>query len=55
MQVRGQRQFSRFSEEEQQIFSAGVEAFSAGAALALAESYDSGHYCLVLDVRGGTG
>jgi hypothetical protein len=28
----GQRQFSRFSDEEQQIFSAGVEAISAGAA-----------------------
>ena len=35
----GQRQFNRFSEEEQQIFSAGVEAFSAGAALALVEGY----------------
>ena len=33
----GQRQFNRFSEEEQQIFYAGVEAFSVGAALALAE------------------
>jgi hypothetical protein len=28
----GQPQFSRFSDEEQQIFSAGVEAISAGAA-----------------------
>ena len=51
----GQRQFSRFSEEEQQIFSAGVEAFSSGAATALAESYDFGHHRRVLDVGGGTG
>jgi hypothetical protein len=34
----GQRHFDRFSEEEQQIFSAGVEAFSAGMAAALASS-----------------
>jgi Dimerisation domain len=32
----GQGNFFRFSEEEQQIFSVGVEAFSAGAAAALA-------------------
>jgi SAM-dependent methyltransferase len=51
----GQRQFSRFSDEEQQIFSAGVEAISAGAALALANSYDFGHHRRVLDVGGGTG
>ena len=51
----GQSQFSRFSEEEQQIFSAGVEAFSSGAATALAESYDFGHHRRVLDVGGGTG
>jgi SAM-dependent methyltransferase len=51
----GQRQFSRFNEEEQQIFSAGVQAFSSGAATALAESYDFGHHRRVLDVGGGTG
>lgn len=51
----GQRQFGRFTEEEQQIFSAGVEAFSAGAAAALSASYDFGRHRRVLDVAGGTG
>jgi hypothetical protein len=51
----GERQFGRFTQEEQQIFSAGVEAFSAGAATALAASYDFGHHRHVLDVGGGTG
>ena len=36
-------------------FSSGVEAFSAGAALALAESYDFAYHRRVLDVGGGTG
>src|SRR5215510_2520208 len=36
----GQRQFHRFSDEQQQIFSAGVEAFTAGTAAALAANYD---------------
>jgi hypothetical protein len=31
---------STITEEQQQIFSAGVEAFSAGAAAALAANYD---------------
>jgi SAM-dependent methyltransferase len=51
----GQRQFSRFNEEEQQIFSVGVEAFSAGAAMALAASYDFSPHRRLLDVAGGTG
>jgi len=51
----GQRQFNRFSGEEQQIFSAGVEAFTAGVAAALAANYDFGRHLHVLDVGGGTG
>jgi len=51
----GQTQFHRFSEEQQQIFSAGVEAFSAGAAAALAAAYDFGRHRRILDVGGGTG
>jgi hypothetical protein len=52
---RGQGDLSRFSEQEQEIFSVGVEAFSAGAAAALAASYDFSSHCRVLDVAGGTG
>ena len=51
----GQRQFDRFSEEQQQIFSTGVESFTAGAATALAANYDFGGHRSVLDVGGGTG
>jgi hypothetical protein len=51
----GQRQFNRFSDDEQQIFSAGVEAFSGGAAAALATSYDFSAHRHVLDVAGGNG
>lgn len=51
----GQAQFGRFSKEEQQIFSAGVESFSAPVAAALAASYDFGRHRRVLDVGGGTG
>jgi SAM-dependent methyltransferase len=51
----GQRQFHHFTEEQQQIFSAGVEAFSAGAAAALAANYDFNRHRRVLDVGGGTG
>src|SRR5690242_16650655 len=36
----GERRFERFTDEQQQIFSAGVEAVTAGAAAALAASYD---------------
>jgi hypothetical protein len=52
---KGQGDFFHFSEEEQQIFSTGVEAFSAGAAAALAASYDFSRHTRVLDVAGGTG
>jgi SAM-dependent methyltransferase len=51
----GQGSFFHFSEEQQQIFSTGVEAFSAGAAAALATSYDFSRHSRVLDVAGGTG
>jgi hypothetical protein len=51
----GQRHFDRFTAEEQQIFSAGVEAFSAGMAAALPTSYDFSGHRRVLDVAGGTG
>jgi SAM-dependent methyltransferase len=51
----GQRQFHRFGAEEQQIFSAGVEAITAGTAAALAANYDFSRHRRVLDVGGGTG
>ena len=51
----GQSIFDRLSEEEQRIFSAGVEAFTAGAAAALANAYDFGAHRQVLDIAGGTG
>ena len=51
----GERHFGRFTEEEQQIFSAGVEAITAGMAALLAESYDFSRHRRVLDVGGGTG
>ena len=51
----GQAQFGKFDKTEQQIFSAGVEAFSAPVAAALATSYDFGRHRRVLDVGGGTG
>lgn len=51
----GQAYFDRFSDEEQRIFSTGVEAFTAGAATALARIYDFGTHRRLLDVAGGTG
>jgi SAM-dependent methyltransferase len=51
----GQAQFGRFNEEEQQIFSAGVESFTAPTAAALAASYDFSRHRRVLDIGGGTG
>jgi SAM-dependent methyltransferase len=51
----GQAQFGVFSTEEQQIFSAGVESFTAPVAAALASSYDFTPHQQVLDVGGGTG
>ena len=51
----GQRRFEHFTDEQQQIFSAGVEAITAGAAAALAAIYDFDRHRRVLDVAGGTG
>ena len=51
----GQSHFGSFSDEEQQIFSAGVQAFTAPMAMALAGNYDFGRHQRVLDVGGGTG
>lgn len=44
-----------FTLDEQQIFSEGVEAFSAAQATALSESYDFSRHRRVLDLGGGTG
>jgi hypothetical protein len=43
------------TQEQQQIFSKGVEALTAGPAHALANSYDFGRHRRLLDVGGGTG
>jgi ubiquinone/menaquinone biosynthesis C-methylase UbiE len=51
----GQSQFGRFDARQQQIFSTGVEAFTAPVAAALAGTYDFGRHRRVLDVAGGTG
>jgi SAM-dependent methyltransferase len=51
----GQSHFHRFTAEEQRIFSAGIEAFSAGTAVALATTYNFARHRRVLDVAGGTG
>ena len=44
-----------FSAEEQQIYSEGVEAITAGTAQALAMHYDFSRHRRVLDLGGGTG
>ena len=51
----GQAKFGEFSAEEQQIFSAGVEAFSAATAASLAANYDFSKHRRLLDIGGGTG
>jgi len=51
----GRSQFSRFTEEQQQLFSAGVEAVTAPAAAALGTVYDFARHRRVLDIGGGTG
>jgi SAM-dependent methyltransferase len=51
----GQPQFNRFTTEQQQLFSAGVEAVTAPAAAALGTVYDFGRHRRVLDIGGGTG
>jgi hypothetical protein len=43
------------TEEQQKIFSEGVEAFTAGPAHILAADYDFGRHRRLLDVAGGTG
>ncbi|MBV8943686.1 MAG: methyltransferase domain-containing protein [Solirubrobacterales bacterium] len=43
------------TEEQQKIFSEGVEALTAGPAHALAANYDFGRHRRLLDVAGGTG
>ena len=44
-----------FTEEEQRIFSQGVEAFTGGPARALARTHPFGDHQRILDVGGGTG
>src|SRR5579863_4808767 len=44
-----------FTPDEQQIFSEGVEAFSAGQAAALSQQYDFSRHRRLLDLGGGTG
>jgi hypothetical protein len=51
----GQAQFGKFDRTQQQIFSAGVETFTAPVAAALAAAYDFGRHHRLLDVGGGTG
>src|SRR4051794_24848017 len=51
----GRAKFGEFSTEEQQIFSAGVEAFSAATAVAVAANYDFSRHRRLLDIGGGTG
>jgi SAM-dependent methyltransferase len=51
----GQSKFGQFGAEEQQIFSAGVEAFTAATAAALAANYDFSRHRRLLDIGGGTG
>jgi SAM-dependent methyltransferase len=45
----------KFTEDEQRIFSEGVEALTAGTARALASSYEFGRHHQLLDIGGGTG
>jgi SAM-dependent methyltransferase len=44
-----------FTPEEQEIFSAGVEAITAGQAAALSQKYDFSRHRRLLDLGGGTG
>jgi SAM-dependent methyltransferase len=50
-----QAQIASLSDEEQQVFSQGVAAFTAPTAAALAAGYDFGGHRHVLDLGGGTG
>lgn len=51
----GRPRFSDLTPEQQQIFSAGVEAFTAMGAATLARTYDFSRHRRILDVAGGTG
>jgi hypothetical protein len=51
----GEAQFGKFDDVQQQLFSAGVEAFTAPIAAALGTAYDFGRHRRLLDVGGGTG
>jgi O-methyltransferase/methyltransferase family protein len=53
----GQQLFGEleFTKEEQVIFSKGVAAFTTGAAMAMAATYDFKRHRRVIDVAGGTG
>ena len=51
----GQGRFAKFDPAQQQIFSAGVEAFTAPVAAALPAAYDFSPHKRLLDVAGGTG
>jgi len=54
--VRHQRsQIPELNHEQQSLYSACVEAFTAPAATALANAYDFGRHRRLLDVAGGTG
>jgi hypothetical protein len=51
----GQAQFGEFDQAQQQMYSAGVEAFTGPVAAALATAYDFSPHRRLLDVGGGTG
>jgi hypothetical protein len=49
------RRFEFSNPQEEEVFSKGVEAFTAGQAQALAGAHDFSPYRSVLDLGGGTG
>jgi len=51
----GQPQFGKMDQLQQQMYSAGVEAFTTPVAAALATAYDFCRHRRLLDVGGGTG
>ena len=51
----GQATYGQLSEELVKVFSEGVEAITAGTAMALAATYDFSQHQRVLDLGGGTG
>lgn len=52
---KGQPRAGKFDQALQQLYSAGVEAFTAPVAAALATTYDFSRHRRLLDVAGGTG